>query len=338
MVKVTVVGASGYLGGELLRILVNHPEVEEIIPTSRTLAGKSVSTVHRNLLKKFDEKFVDLKSDRIDSDIAFFAAPPGDWFEELPGVLERGVKVITLGGKFRIKDSAIDKEVYGGYENAQLLKERVYGLPEIYRNEIKKARFVTNPGCYATSVILGILPLKKFRDEIDLQKVSVTSVSGTSGWGAEPLASRHHPEMAGNIRPYNTTFHRHTPEIEHILNESFKNIRLSFLPIVADLRRGIVSNATLFSDSANDYAAHYSKYYKEEPFVRVTEEIPEVANVLDSNYCDVHAEYNPLTKRILVISALDNMIKGGAGQAVQNMNLMMKLDEKAGLDMVGGHP
>jgi len=341
MANVTVVGASGYLGGELLRILINHPEVDEIVPVSRRLSNKSVSSLHRNLLNIFDKKFVDLNLDGIETDVAFFAAPPGEWFSSLPGLIDRGIKVITLGGKFRIKDAEIDKEVYGGYENKELLSERVYGLPEIYREEIKKAMFVTNPGCYPVSVILGIIPLKKFKDKVDLEKIVVTSITGTSGAGATPSENLHHPEVSGNIRPYNVLFHRHVPEMEFILNEFFGKIKISFTPIISDMKRGILSSVTLFSDSFDidvNLNDHYKKHYKNEPFVRIASEIPNVANVIDSNFCDIMVEYVPDSRRIIIISAIDNLIKGGSGQAVQNMNLMLGFDEKMGLNMIGGHP
>lgn len=339
MVSVTVVGASGYLGSELIRILVNHKKVSEIKPVSRSLAGKPVSSLHRNLLGVYNGNFIDLELDKIDSDIAFFAAPPGDWFAKIPELLERGVKVITLGGKFRIKDPKIDKEVYGGIENDSLLAERVYGMPEIYRKEIKNARFITNPGCYATSLILAIKPLEKFKDHIDLKKVVANSFSGTSGAGASPSDKMHHPEVSGNIRPYNVVFHRHTPEVESILNESFKDLKISFIPNVGDLKRGIISNITLFPDKPLDnLLEHYRDYYRGEPFIRITEEIPEISNVVHSNFCDIHALYDPKSKRIIVISAIDNLIKGGSGQAVQNMNIMFGFDEREGLNFVGGHP
>jgi len=339
MVSVTVVGATGYMGSELLRILVNHPKVDKIVPTSRTHAGKPVSSFHKNLLKVLDAPFVDVDLKNIDTDVVFITAPPGDWFSELPALLDTGVKAITMGGKFRIKNAATDKEVYGGYENTDLLNERVYGLPELYRKEIKKARFITNPGCYATSIILGILPLKEYRNGLDLQKVVVTSISGTSGAGATLSDKLHHSEVSGNVRPYNTLFHRHTPEIESILNESFKDLSLSFIPVIGDYRRGIVSNITVFSESEpKDLAQTYKKHYQNEPFVRITPEIPEIANVVDSNYCDINSSYDPKKKRIIAISALDNLLKGGSGQAVQNMNIALGFDEKSGLGMISGHP
>lgn len=338
MVNVTVVGASGYLGAELLRILVNHPNVDEIVPVSRRLSGKPVSSLHRNLLNVFDNEFVDLNLDEIDCDVAFFAAPPGEWFSSLPGLIDKGVKVITLGGKFRIKDAEIDGKVYGGYVNEELLSERVYGLSEVYKKEIRKARFVTNPGCYPVSIILGIMPLERYRNKIDLNKIVVTAITGTSGAGAAPSKNMHHPEVSSNIKPYNVLFHRHRPEIEFILNESFGGVNISFTPIIADMKRGILSNTTLFADSISDLGSLYEEYYRAEPFVRVTQDIPCVANVVGSNFCDVMVEYDPDSGRILVISTIDNLIKGGSGQAVQNMNLMLNLDEKMGLDLIGGHP
>jgi len=250
-----------------------------------------------------------------------------------------GGKTITLGGKYRIKDAKTDREVYGGYEDTGLLDERVYGLPEIYRSEIKKADFVTNPGCYATSVILGLYPLKEYRKGLDLEKVVVTSISGSSGAGSTPSEKMHHPELFGNIRPYNTLFHRHTPEIESILLEHFGKLSLSFIPVLGDYKRGIVSNITVFADcEPEDLAGIYRKCYRDEPFVRLTTEPPEIINVAESNYCDINTAYDPKKKRIVTISALDNLIKGGSGQAIQNMNIMMGYDEKTGLNMVAGHP
>jgi N-acetyl-gamma-glutamyl-phosphate reductase common form len=344
MVKSTVVGASGYMGGELLRLLVRHPKVESIIPVSRTHAGKPVSSVQKNLLKVFDEPFVDLDLSKIDSEIVFFAAPPGDWFAQVPSLLERGIKVITLGGKYRMQDAALDKKIYGGYENAALLAERVYGLPELYRKEIKGARFVTNPGCYATSVILACLPFAKMQDKVDLEKVAVTAVSGTSGAGASPSEFLHHPEMCGTVKPYKVLSHRHLPEIESILADAYgKKMRVSFTPSVANMSRGIMSFVTLFAGGLKtDLTKHFEGYYRGEPFVRVIrgaeENVPELLNVVGTNFCDVGVNYDPAHKRILVLSTLDNLIKGGSGQAVQNMNLMLRFKEEAGLELVGGYP
>ena len=344
MADTTIVGASGYLGGELLRILVNHPEVDKIIPISRSYAGKPVSSLHRNLYRIFDENFEDLNLEKIDSDVAFFAAPPGDWFKSIPGLLERGIKVITLGGKFRIQDSKIDKEVYGGYENEGLLKERVYGLPELYRNEIRKARFVTNPGCYPISVILAIFPLVKFEDKLDLKRIIVNSISGTSGAGASPSEFLHHPETCNTVKPYNITFHRHMPEMEFILKDVFKtDIKISFTPSIVNMSRGIMSYITIFPKKLEiNLVKHFSNFYKKEPFVRVLQEkdenIPTLRSVIGTNFCDLGVNYDNNNGRVLILSAIDNLIKGGSGQGVQNMNLMLGFNEKSGLELIAGHP
>lgn len=344
MATTTIVGASGYLGGELLRLLLNHPKVDEIIPVSRKHAGKPVSSLYSNLYRVFDGDFRDLNLDEIDSDVAFFAAPPGDWFNSIPGLLDKGVKVITLGGKFRIQDAGLDREVYGGYENEGLLRERVYGLPELYRKEIRKSRFVANPGCYSTSIILAITPLAEFKSKLDLEKIVVNSISGTSGAGASPSQFLHHPETCNTVKPYKILYHRHVPEIEFILKERFKtDLKVSFTPSVADMSRGIMSYITVFSPKLEfDLAGHYISFYGKEPFVRVLMEendnIPKLGSVLGTNFCDIGVNYDSRSNRILILSALDNLIKGGSGQAVQNMNIMLGFDERLGLGLIGGHP
>ncbi len=346
MVKATVVGASGYMGGELLRLLVRHPEIEEIVSVSRSYAGKPVSSLHKNLYKVLDLPFVDLDLDNIDSDIVFFAAPHADWFAQVPSLLNRGLKVITLGGKFRIQDPVLDHRVYGGYEDPSLLEERVYGLPELYREDIKKARFVTNPGCYPTSILLGALPLKGLvlEDKIDFEKIVATSISGTSGAGAKPSVSLHHPEMCDNIRPYNIFFHRHRPEIEFILKDTFKKeVNVFFTPSIANMPRGIISYVTLFSSEVDiDLTKYFTAFYKGEPFVRIIcgddENVPGILEVVGTNYCDIGVNLDESSGRILILSAVDNLIKGGSGQAVQNMNIMLGFNETTGLDLVCGHP
>jgi len=342
MATTTVVGASGYLGGELLRILVNHPKVKNIEAVSRTHARKPVSLVHGNLGNVLDKKFIDFKPERIDSDVVFFASPPGEWLKKVSMLLDKDIKVITLGGKFRIKDSELDEMIYPGYKNKKLLGERVYGLPELYRKEIKKARFVTNPGCYPTSVIPSLLPLAKFHNSIELDRIVVNSISGTSGAGAGPSEFLHHPEVSGNIRPYKLFAHRHKPEIDFILKDAFNaKANILFTPSVGDFARGILSFVTVFSAGINeDLAEHYRKFYRKEPFIRSidreVENVPNLKDVIGTNFCDLGVNFN--SDRILILSAIDNLVKGGSGQAVQNMNLMLGFNETLGLNLVGGHP
>ena len=342
MSVVSVVGASGYIGGELVRILLNHPKIDKIIPISQTRVGKHVSKIHPNLYKIFDEKFLELNTNNLDSDLVFFATPPGEWINDIaPELIDSGIKVISLGGKFRISDPKIDSKWYPGYDNPKLSEERVYGLPELFRDKIKSARFIANPGCYPTSVLLGFLPLFGIID-MGLANIAVNSYSGTSGGGSGAFD---HSEVAGNIIPYAiSNNHRHRPEIEFILNEVLgRDAVISFTPSVVDMKRGIESYMLVFPGRTGDVGdmdilAHYQKYYADEPFVRIREEVPKVCDVNMTNFCDITVTFDKHSNRVLIISAIDNLIKGGSGQAVQNMNIMLGFDEMSGLHMVSGHP
>ena len=340
MVKISVVGASGYLGGEILRFLLSHPKINEIVPIARRSAGKPVSSVHKRLYNVWDAEFRELDLDKLDSDMVFFAAPPGEWIDSVVNLLDRGIKVISLGGKYRIGDTEEDRKWYGRFkDDEKLIDERVYGLPELYREKIKKARFVANPGCYPTSAILGIIPLMRFKEKLDLDKVAITSISGTSGGGYDGF---YHTELDENILPYKLdNDHRHRPEMEFILSESFgQRVKIGFLPSVANMVRGIESYISVYTElSTEDFLAHYQEYYENEPFMRIMEHTPEVKNVNYTNFCDLTVRFDEHTGRILVISAIDNLVKGGSGQAVQNMNLMLGFDERmglGGLESLGG--
>lgn len=340
MVSVTIVGASGYTGETLLRNLVNHPLVERIIPVSRTHAGKQVSSIIPELRKIFDEKFISWDYSPMETDLVFFASPPGEWVSSLPDLINSGIRIITLGGKFRIPDPVLDERYYplgiGGTE--ELLKRRVYGLPELYREEIKKADFVTNPGCYATSIILSLLPLKNFGHKLELTKIAVDSFSGTTGAGKPPglPPQLYLSEMKGNIRPYNIGKHRHVPEAEWILRDFFqKKVKIFFTPSVFDADRGIYTSMNVFGEIDFDVWEEYSKFYMDEPFVRMIQAKDEgytqlsLKNVIGTNFLDLLLL--PSEKRILILSVLDNLMKGASGQAIQSMNLMLGFDEKSGL-------
>ncbi len=239
----------------------------------------------------------------------------------------------------------MDHAVYGGHRDPALLAERVYGLPELYREDIRSARFIANPGCYSTSILLGLLPLTKIKEKLDLERLVVTSVSGTSGAGAKPSTFIHHPEAVDGIKPYNLFGHRHQPEINFILKDAFEkdHSNLLFTPSVGNMARGIMSYLTVFSEDVHeDLSRVYSEFYKDEPFIRVVsgsgDNIPGIAHVVGTNYCDIGVNLDPASGRLLVLSTLDNLIKGGSGQAVQNMNIMFGFDEADGLGLVGGHP
>ncbi len=347
MTSVTVIGASGYIGSEILRLLVNHPRIEEIIPVSRSLAGKNVVSYLTHLRGFIDHKlkFQNMHFEKIDTDFLFVAAPPGKWIESIPSILDRGTRVISMGGKFRIKNPDIDKKLYPDYDNKSLLNEAVYGLPELYRKEIKKARFIANPGCYTTSIIPAIAPLSEFKSNLDLKSIVITSISGSSGAGIKLSKFLHHPNVSGNIRPYNILYHRHTPEMEFILSQHFNSeLRISFTPSVGDYSRGILSYISIFTkkEIKSDIIKHFQRYYKREPFIRILssdkDNIPNLKDVVNTNFCDIGVNYDRTRKRILLLSALDNLIKGGSGTAVQNMNIMLGVDERLGLNIIALSP
>ncbi len=342
MISATVVGASGYIGGEVIRLLINHPKIDKILPVSREHYGKPVSSVHKNLYKIFDENFVDLNLDNINTDVVFLATPPGESFNIAPKLLKKDIKVISLSADYRFQDVEEYKRVYktekddiNEEENKEFAKNAVYGLPEIFREEIKKANLIANPGCYPTSAILAIFPLAKFKEKLEVDKIVVDSISGSSGAGAKPSLFLHHPEVHDNLKPYNVTNHKHRPEMEYILRPFFDGIKLSFTPTLGSWVRGIRTDVHIFTkDMNNDDAIHlhdfYEKFYEKEPFVRITN-TPYIANVVYTNFCDISVNYDEHTNRILLISVIDNILKGGSGQAVQNMNIMFGFDEKSGL-------
>ncbi len=343
MTSVAVIGASGYIGSELLRLLVNHPEIDEITPVSRSLAGKKVSSHLTHLRGFLDAEFQDMDLGNLDADFLYVAAPPGEWIRFIPSVLERGIKVVSMGGKFRIKNPEIDSKIYPGFDNRELLEKAVYGLPELYRREIKKAGFVANPGCYTTSVILAMAPLSRYKESLDLEKIVVSSVSGSSGAGAKPSRFLHHPEMSSNLRPYRVLEHRHTPEMEHILSREFNSdLSISFTPSIGNHSRGILSYINLFSSHEIDLGELFIDFYGEEFFVRILssaeENVPNLKDVVNTNFCDIGTNFRRERGRILLLSATDNLIKGGSGTAVQNMNLMLGLDEGLGLRQIAVSP
>ncbi len=336
--KVTIVGASGYTGSELLRLLVNHPEIDGITATSRTYAGKKVSDLHRNLHGIYNEKFHEFSLSRLDSDVVFLATPHTESMEYAPRILGKGIRVIDLSADYRFKDKRDYEKIYGKHKNPELLKQAVYGVPELFRNKIKNAKLVANPGCYALGAILAIAPLAKFQNKLDVEKIVVDAKSGTSGAGAKLSDFIHHPEVHDNLKPYKMVDHRHQPEIESVLLNFFKKIKISFTPTLVPIIRGILTNVHVFSTTINiNFENHYKTFYKNEPFVRIMD-VSYVKDVLNTNYCDISVHLDAENSRVLVISAIDNLIKGAAGNAIQNMNLMLGYKETTGLKLVAGHP
>ena len=341
--KVGVVGASGYTGGELLRLLAGHPECEVACATSRKFAGKNAAEVHPNLRGILKIKFEDLAPEKVASkcDFVFTATPHSTSMSTIPVFVEKGIKAVDLSGDFRFRDVKTYERYYKlKHEHPEI--KAVFGLPELHRKEIKKAKLVANPGCYATSIILGLAPILK-EGWID-EKIAVDAKSGISGAGAEPKQKTHYPLTAESVLPYSVASHRHLPEIEQELQEFNKNLRISFVPHLVPVIRGISATMHCFLKRSVDSDAirtAYEKFYRNEPFVRILTagEMPRMSAVRGSNYIDIGCfEVDGERKRAIVVSVLDNLVKGAAGQAVQNMNIMSGFEETAGLKHAAIHP
>jgi len=346
--NVGIVGASGYTGGELIRLLLNHPEVEIKYITSRRYIGKHVHTIHPNLRHICQIKFEKFEIDRAtDCDVIFLAVPHGASMNIVPDILDTGVKVIDLSADFRLESYEEYKKYYGEHSCPELLKKRVYGLPELYRNELKKASLVACCGCMATSVILALAPIIK-SDFIDTEHITADSKIGSSGAGKEFSFATHHPERANVVRPYKVTGHRHTAEMNQELSKlAGKNIKIAFSAHGVSMVRGILTTIQVFTKREvedKELWRLYREMYNKEPFIRIVKQrtgnfrLPDPKIVNGSNLCDVGFEIDLHMPRIVVLSALNNLIKGASGSAIQSMNIMFGIEETAGLLIPGLHP
>lgn len=342
MINVGIIGASGYTGAELARILCNHPEVRITAATSRQNAGRALSEIFPSLRGKVDIICENLSVAELSekADFFFTAVPHKTAMDLVPDLLAAGKKVVDLSADFRLRDVVVYEEWYQAHSSSELLGEAVYGLPELYRNDIAGCRLVANPGCYPTSIILGLAPLLK-AGAIEVQSIIADSKSGTSGAGRAAQTGSLFCEVHDGFRPYKVgRAHRHTPEIEQeltILAEG--EVRISFTPHLLPISRGILS--TVYASLAPGFDREkvdtlYRNQYQQEPFVRLLKEdyFPGTQYVRGSNYCDISYKIDPVTNRIIVMSAIDNIVKGASGQAVQNMNLMLGFEETAGLGIV----
>jgi N-acetyl-gamma-glutamyl-phosphate reductase len=344
MTRVGVVGASGYSGGELLRILARHPKVEVVRATSRRYSNQMVHVVHPNLRGILDLKFEDPEPARIgrDCDLVFTATPHKTSMEIVPKLLDGGGKVVDLSGDFRFNDISTYEKYYGIKHIAPDIKG-VYGLPEIHREEIKKANLVANPGCYPTTCILGLAPLLK-EGVIEVDRIAADSKSGITGAGASPSTSTHFCLTNESILAYKTTSHRHLPEIEQELSNFQKGVKISFVPHLVPINRGITTTLHCFlslSKSEKEIKSFYDKFFGNEPFIRVLDvgEVPRLSSVRGSNFNDIGCfKIDEERDRLIIVSAQDNLVKGASGQAVQNMNLMLGFDETLGLEAIGLSP
>ncbi len=341
MIKVGVFGATGYAGVELIRLLSTHKHVELKMVSSQTFAGKPLSDVYKNLKGIVDivctEADVDAAAKTCD--VVFTALPHGASKAVIPALVERGVKVIDLSGDFRYKDVAVYEKWYGEKHTApELLQKSVYGLPELHREEIKKTALVGNPGCYTTCSILGLAPLAKAK-MIDFDSIIIDAKSGVSGGGRSTSLGFSYSETDESMKAYKVATHRHTSEIEQeigLLAE--KEVALSFTPHLVPLKRGIF--ATIYANlntktETEDLIQLYRDFYKDEHFVRIHDAgtLPELKYVQGSNFVDIGVVSDTRLGRVIIVSCLDNLIKGAAGQAVQNMNILFGIDETEGLMM-----
>ncbi len=339
MIDVAVVGATGYTGVELLRILIQHPEVEIKVVTSRAEAGEAVSAVFPNLRQHLQLDFTEPDIASLSAcDLVFFATPNGTAMTMVPELMEKGVKVIDLSADFRIRDAELWSHWYG-MEHAckDLLRDAVYGLPEVNREKIKKAQLVANPGCYPTSVQLGFIPLLKNR-LVDPGSLIADVKSGVSGAGRKADMGTLLCEVSENFKAYAIKGHRHHPEIVQGLNEhSSEAVNLTFMPHLVPMIRGIQASlyASLLKNDI-DVQALYEDFYRNEPFVDVLEAglSPETRAVNGSNMCHLAVTQPADSNKIVILAAEDNLVKGAAGQAVQNMNLMYDFKETSGLNIV----
>jgi N-acetyl-gamma-glutamyl-phosphate reductase len=341
MIKIGIFGGSGYGGSELLRILLQHPDADIQFVTANEHAGKAVSDVHKNLLGLTDLDFIKAPED-LDSlkkiDCAFFALPHGQAMEVAPK-LPATVKIIDLSGDFRLSDADVFARHYGREQTAMgAQRDFVYGLTETNRERIKSATRIANPGCFATATLLGLAPL--VANNLLSGRVIVDAKTGSSGSGAKAAANTHHPQRSTSFYAYKPFTHQHVPEIEQELQSigEWTN-ELIFMTHSLPVARGIF--ASIYCElkteiNATDARALFAEFYRDSFFVRLVEGSPDINWVKTTNFCDIG--FAARGRQLVVFSAIDNLVKGAAGQAVQNMNLMFGLDEKTGLMLVGTNP
>src|SRR3990170_963000 len=339
MIKIAILGGSGYTGLELIRILANHPLVEVVVITSRQHKGCKIGEVFPALTSLSKLTFQDPANIGaiLKADIIFSALPHHASMEIVPDILKRGKRVVDLSADFRLKDAKVYEAWYGKHIAKSLLKKAVYGLPELYRDKIKQAELVANPGCYPTGAILGLAPLLK-AGLIDTKSIIIDSKSGVSGAGRTASLDTSFAEVSEGFKAYKVGEHRHAPEIEQGLSLiAGKNIKITFTPHLLPVNRGILS--TIYATSMAKKTSYtqilnaYKKSYNNEFFIRIMPEgvFPNISQVKGSNFCDIGFKIDERTGRLIVITAIDNLVKGASGQAVQNMNIMLNLSETTGI-------
>lgn len=336
MTRVGIVGASGYSGAELLRLLSLRQDVSIAAVVAGTSAGKRVDEIYPAFTGQVDLVFESFNPESLDGlDVVFVALPSGEGMRTVPQLMGRAGKIIDLGGDFRLPDASLYEQFYGHTHTApELLGTAVYGLPELNRTQIESARLVANPGCYPTSAILPLAPLLQ-SGIVSPKGIVINSLSGVSGAGRTSSVEMSFAEVNENVRAYKVGRHQHIPEMQSVLERISGNpVALSFVPHLAPLTRGIYSTVHAnVSDGVTeeDVYAVYAAFFRESPFVRVRKHAPQLRDVSYTNYCDIGFVIDQRTRQIIIMSVIDNLIKGAAGQAIQNMNIMTGIGEETGL-------
>lgn len=340
MIKVGIIGATGYAGVELLRILLNHPQAEISALSSVSFEGKSIDSVYPNLTEICGDILVDEETVIAKSDVVFASLPHGLSEPLAKKCQAKGCAFIDLGADFRLEDEKSFQEWYGlDYKEPELHKKAVYCIPELHREKAIGAKIIGNPGCYPTSIALALAPALK-HGLIDPNSIVIDSKSGVTGAGRGLTQTSHFPDCNEAFSPYKIASHRHTPEIEQTLSELAKSdVKITFVPHLLPLNRGIIS--TIYAKVVDHGVFEtidslYRDFYAKERFVRVLPQgtVANLKNVRMSNYCDISLHFDQRTERVIFVSAIDNMVKGAAGQAIQNMNLICGLKEDTGLNMI----
>ena len=341
MIKVSVVGASGYTGGELFRLLAGHPKVKLVGAHGLKSVGGTVSKLHPNLRGIVDLPITEPNYAELGKqvDLVFASTPHMVAMKFVPEVLKGGARVIDLSADYRFDDPSVYEKYYVKHESPKV--KAVFGLPELHREQIKAAKLVANPGCFSTAAILELAPLVK-QNLINLDHIIIDAKTGTSGAGASPTDATHHPTIGANVKAYSVTNHRHGPEINQELSKlAKKEVKAHFTPHLIPIVRGILSTAHVFLEKKMEQEKLlkvYQEFYSGEPFVRVIDELPQLNFVAGSNYCDIGLEAAPEGNRAVVLAAIDNLMKGASGQAVQNMNVMFGFDEREGIGFPAMRP
>lgn len=350
MIRAGILGATGYMGGEVLRVLYHHPDVEIAWATSRNQG--LIEDYHPNLYG-LDIKLIH-PDDITVCDVVFMALPTSVSLDMTEELLQLGCKVIDLGAAFRLKDQASWESVYQlRHSQWSLAEESVYGISELYLEEIKQARLVANPGCFSSSAILGMAPLMQ-QDLVDVKSLVVNGLSGTAGMGAELSRAAHHPEIGNNLVAYNVVDHRHSYEMEQELSALVDDlVQVHFTPVYVPITRGILNICHAFNEQAvtrKQLLELYKDYYQLHPFIKVYDvnkennaawqykPYPWVSSVVGTNYCYIGLDIDEKRNRIVIFSVLDNLGKGGAQVGIENMNLMFGLHRQSGLNQLACHP